>query len=415
MHSLWRIFWLELTALRRSKTVAVLWLVSVAWMFALPFLAKGDGTEEGLREVVLRYSLGGVFLLLVIALVSSATGSLARERALRRLQLTLVRPVRYSAIVWMKGLAHIFVGAFVLATPFLLVSFVFDPARPCFHVCKPVLPSPREEAKAMYEAYMNDPETPPEIKRTKKSIVMRLLENRAVDHYQTIATNETALWRFDYAFGEPREVSVRLRFTNQFDMRDDVRGVFELGELSSAVSNITQAVLLIPLGETISGETLSFRNQGSNPLMLRPRKDVDLLVSADGFLRNLLRTYIELVSILSLLIFFALFLSAALGRPVAIFVAFVTLLVGEMSPSVIEQYPDELETDTIDRIGLVLTRFSAEISRPVSSLDPLARLAVDECVESGEVAAVVATNIFVLPFFLALVSGFLLPRKQDES
>ena len=93
------IVWLELTALVRTRTVAMLGVAAVAWMAVFPHLVKGDGTEEGVRELTIHFSLGGVFALLVVALLASATASVAKERAERRLQLTMVRPVRYFAVV----------------------------------------------------------------------------------------------------------------------------------------------------------------------------------------------------------------------------------------------------------------------------------------------------------------------------
>jgi len=181
MISFWRIFCLELTTLVRTRTVALLLLVSAAWMFLLPFVVTGDGTPDGARELYIRYSVGGVFALLLIALLASATGSLARERAARRLQLTMVRPVRYFAIALGKILAHVAVGAAVLAVAFAILACRTDLTRPCNHVLKPILPTPREEAVRMYDAFMADPATPERVRHARKSVVLRLLENRAVD------------------------------------------------------------------------------------------------------------------------------------------------------------------------------------------------------------------------------------------
>ena len=81
MKALLKIFWLEVVSVWRSGTFAILTAVSVAWMFAFPYVVEGDGTAEGVREMYVRYSLGGVFALLVVALLATATGVLAEERA----------------------------------------------------------------------------------------------------------------------------------------------------------------------------------------------------------------------------------------------------------------------------------------------------------------------------------------------
>ena len=435
MISFWRIFWLEFTGFVRSKALMLLVAASVLWMVGLPFVLKGDGTADGARELYVHFSLGGVFALLVIALLASATGSLAREREAKRLQLTLVRPVRYTLIVLGKILAHVAVGALVLAIACGILAFRTDLGRPCNHVLSPVLPTPREEAKAMYESYMKDPNTPEQVKRTKKEIVLRLLENRAVDRYEVVDTNACATWKFDSCslIPDPCSLAVRMRFTNQYEMRQDVRGTFTLGDYRGTVSNITQAVLTVPLilksprtnvetdlssdqrinGPSDQGRMLSFFNEGVSALMFRPRRDINLLVPADAFGWNLTRAYVALLAILAFVVSVGTFLSAGLGRPVAMFVAFVTLIVSEMSPSVVAQYPDELETKIVDRIGLYITRFAAEVTRPVSAAAPLEALAQDECVEPATVARLAAADFLAIPLFLSLLASFILPRKQD--
>ena len=412
---------LELVALVRTRTVAMLAVASLAWMAAFPHFVRGDGTPEGARELTIHFSLGGVFALLVVALLASATASIAKERAERRLQLTMVRPVRYFAIVLGKIAAHVAAGAFVLALACAALAFRVNLSTPCSHVLKPVMPTPQEEAKVMYAAYMADTNTPVAVRRAKKSVVLRMLANRAVDRYDTIPTNTVSRWRFRGVDGSDG-LAVRMRFTNQLEMRQDVRGEFRLGSLGAVVSNITQAVLTVPLAGRAIGDVaaggdaeLSFSNRGKTALMLRPRRDVELLTPADAFWCNLLRAYVEMIAILSIVIAFGVALSSGLGRPVALFVAFVALVVGEMSPSVIEQYPDELETNAIDRVGLVITRFAAEVTRPISSLSPLEKLAKDECVEPRETMRLAVSNLLLLPVILSLVAAFAMPRKQDDA
>ena len=418
MISFWRIFWLEILSLTRSKTLALLAMAGIGWMLVFPLIIKGDGTEEGARELYVHFSLGGVFVLLVVALLASATGSLATERTAKRLQLTLVRPVRYFAVVFGKILAHVTVGAIVLAAACAVLLLRVDPARPCNHVLSPVLPSPQEEAKVMYEEYMKAPDTPEAVRKAKKDVVLRILTQRAIDYYQTLPTNGVVTWQFDSSSlaRRPSGLSVRMRFTNQFEMRQDVVGTFRLAGMAGAVSNITQAVLLVPLAGTATNAVteLSFENMGKSALMLRPRKDIHLLVPADGFGWNLLRAFVGMVAGLMLVVSIGLFLSSALGRPVALFVAFSALIVGEMSPSVVEQYPSELEAGLADRIGLFIARTAAEVTRPVSSLSPLEALAKDECVESAKIAKSCLADVVVLPCLLSLLAAFVLPRKQDD-
>lgn len=421
MSSFWRIFSLEFLSVLRTKTLAMLLVASVAWMLVAPHLLVADGTDAGARQMCLKYSLGGVVALLSIALLASATSAIAREREAKRLQLTMVRPVRFFTIALGKIAALSVVGALVLAVATGIEAARQDLSRPSRHVLSPVLPSAREEAERMYEMYMKDPETPAEVKKTKKSIVIRLLTQRAVDHYQVIPTNAAVAWKMEpLAADAMKGLSVRLRFTNTFDVREDVRGTLFFGGLSGSVSNITQAVTEIPLAAlattvapTNAANELVFRNEGASAVMLRPRRDINLLAPADGLGWNLVRAYVELLGLLVLLISLGVFLGAGLGQAPALFTAFVILLLSEVSPSVVDQYPDQLETNTVDRIGLSITRMAAEATHPLSTLTPLTKLAEDERVETREVVRTSCLNLFVVPLIFAFLSALVLPRKEN--
>lgn len=420
MNSFWRIFSLELKTLWRSKTLPILLIVAAAWMLFASEMLKGDGTSEGALELYLRFSLGGVFTMLLLTLVFAATATLSKEREEKRLQLTMVRPVRYVVIALAKSLALTFAGFLVLGLSAVILSFKVDTSTICNHVLSPKLESARSEAERMYKSYMEDPTTAPEIKRAKKSLVLRILTQRAIDHFQTIDTKGEAEWVFEIpkSFAAKR-LAAQIRFTNLYDVRSSVFGRFQLEDRTGVVSNITQAILSVPLesdkteiSEVFGEKTLKFFNEGSGAIMLRNRKDIHLLIPADTLFKNLLRSVIELTAILGFVIAFSVFLGAALSRPVATFVAIVLLLVTEMSPSVIEQYPDELETNMIDRIGLVLTRGAEKATRPLSSLNPLEAFSRNECIEWSEAGEAALMNLILAQLLFSLLSSFVLPRNM---
>lgn len=420
MNSFWRIFSLELSGLWRSKTLPILLSLAVAWMFLSPEILKGDGTIEGARELYLRFSLGGVFTMLLVALVFTATAAISKEREAHRLQLTMVRPVRYMVIALAKSMALTLAGFLVLTLSAVIAAMKVDISAQCNHVLSPKMESPRSEAERMYKSYMEDPTTATEIKKAKKALVLRILTQRAIDHFQTIDTKGEAEWAFDIPKSfAAKDLSARIRFTNLYDMRSSVFGKFLLEDREGVVSNITQAILAVPLKtekgdeQALFGEkTLRFVNEGNGAVMLRSRKDIHLLIPADTLLKNLIRSVMELTLILGFVIALSVFLGAALSRPVATFVAIVLLMVTEMSPSVIEQYPDELETKTIDRIGLVLTRGAEKATRPLSSLNPLEALSRNECVEWKDVGEAALINLLLAQLLFSLLSSFVLPRNM---
>ena len=422
MTSLLRIFSLELKSLVRSWTAPMLLAGSLGWLFLAQRILVTDSTAEGYRAMVVRYGLGGVFALLVVSLLATGTGAIASEREAKRLQLTQVRPVSAVTIAWGKFLAISLVGAVTLAVSCVTVALSSGFAgRSCNHVIRPTLESPREEAERMYNFYMQDPDTPPQVKMARKSVVMRILEQRAKDNYQTVRTNETASWSFPGLgkwIAAHRDVtpSVRFRFSNSFNMRDEVRGMIVTDGLVGSVSNITQTAITIPLstgGVAGDKDVLTFTNSGKSAVMLRPRQDIELLTPADSFEWNVFRAFVVMASMLSLVIAIGIFLGAGLSRPVALFSAIVLLAVSEMSPSVVEQYPDQLESDRIDSIGLAIARATERCTKSVSSLSPLSLVADDDCVEMRDVVGTFVLNFALLPLLLSALSAFLIHRKQE--
>ncbi len=411
MSSFWRIFSLEWRSLARGKTLTIVTALSLGWVALARVFVRGDGTAEGAREMLLRFSLSGAATIVAVSMLVAAAGGLAKERDAKVLQLSLVRPVW----PWTLALGRIMaISAAAAAMMFLAMALHLAVngtlESGCFHVFRPILPSPEEEARTIYEFYMNDPNTPAAVKKASKDVVLRLLAQRAKDNYLTIPAGDVATLKF--APQDREDGAVRLRFTNLYDQRRKVDGELAFGEAKSAIGNITQAVNVFPLEGRLSGEELTISNNSKDSIMLRPRRDIVLLTPADGFVANFLRSYLQLCALMTLMISFGVALSSFLGRPVAIFTVIVALIVSEMSPSVIEQYPDELETDKIDKIGLVFTRFAAKAAHPVSAMNPIGALAENEAVEWAELLRNLIAAVILAPALLSLIPALALPRKQ---
>lgn len=418
MKGLFAIFTLEFRALVRSRALAILLGLSVLWMFVMPFVVKSDGSDEGARQMYVEYALGGVFALTLVALTASAAGTLAKDRTGRRLALTLVRPVASCTVALGRIAALSFGGAAVLAVATGILALRSDLRRPCDHVLSPLMESPRTEAERMYEVFLHDPDTPKEVLEAKREDVVRILTQRAAEHYQSIPTNATASWSFEVPDAAAKgPFAVRLRFTNMYDMREDVAGRFSFGGLSGEIRDVTKAVTRIALTGTAEAraQELVFANEGKGELMLRPRRDIQLLAEADGFGWNLLRAYLELVAVLTVALSVAVFLGAGLGRSTAVFTAVTLLVIATVSPAVMEECPQELDTARGDRIGLALTRFAAAVTAPLTAVSPLEHLAADECLETDEFVRTLAVDFVLFPLVFALLSAAVLPRKGEEA
>ena len=419
MRSLFSVLSLELKALVRSFSVPLLLVAVAAWVLAVPSIVTDDGTPEGAWRLHLMWSISGSFALILITWASAAAGSLARERQLKRLPLSLTRPVPRAFLVYGRYLAFLLTG--VLALACALTTFALrhrlspELAQPCYHSYRPVMPTPHEEALALYDKYMASSETPDEVKKLPKARVLRILESRASENYQGIPTNRLTKWTFHAPKTAQPPPIVRLRLSTPMDLRDSIHGEFLFQNWAGTVESVTQTILNVPLTNVphaVDFPELAFRNESPTNLMLRPRQDLELLYVADGFKGNLFRAGLELTAILALVLAFALFVGAGLSRSVAIFTVISLLAVTLMAPAIVESYPDPLETNVTERIGLTITRAAQSLTQPLAVYSPVAHLAESTCIEWAEVAEALITNAVVFPILLSLLAGVILSRRD---
>ena len=306
-------------------------------------------------------------------------------------------------------------------TAVLTLVHVTDPP-PCMHHFEPTLPPPVEKAREMMDEYLANPKTPEFVKKAPRSAVLRLLTNKELDRYDVVRSGASMSWPFDPSLAGVTNMLVRVRFATQFDLRSPLEGVFTLGEMSAVVSNKTQSVVNVPLkrvekvervGKVEEGEGLSlmFTNTGKELVMLRPRRDLEVLVPADSFGMNLARAVVQMLVVTALLSAFGLFLSSALSRPVAVFTSLVTVAVALMAPSVVIQFPDEIETTLSNKIGLLITRTVYALTSTAGEMEPVSALATDSCIEWGELLKCTLVSGVLLPLLLLGATAFIVRRK----
>lgn len=417
MNGFLAIFVLMLRSLLRSKAALMLLLASETWMVALPFVLRSDGTAEGARELYLRYSLGGSFLIVLVVTLAMAAGSLAKERDAFTLQLSLVRPVQHWVLALAKICAITFVGATVIILAGFTTFFFNDPLEMCYSVKNPVLPSIESESEKMYNDLVKDPKIEKELKGANRVQLLEFLSGKISDSYDVIEadqTNRTVAIKFDMN-GEKAD-RVRVKFSTSFNLRDDVALSFKLGTRGAIVTNSTQSVFDVPLGEiSAKGDenSLVIENLGSQALMYRIRKDIQVLVKGDAFVFNVLRASMVLISIIALAVAFGVFLSSALSHPVAVFTAMTVMVVITMTPPTNESY-FELKTLPLgERMSIAVAETIADATRSVVKLHPIEDLATGIKIEPVEVLGAVGRHCFLEPLLLALLSGLIMLRKVE--
>ena len=405
---------------RGHVLTALLVLAGLAHVF-MPYVVRSDGTDAGGREMFLRMVPGGVYAILCIAMLSCACSLLANERESNRLGLSVVRPASAFAMVLGRLLALVAVSAVVLAFNAGLTC-ARGGWRDCRHVYEPVLEPPESAALKVMEQMLADTNTPQEVRSTPRSTLLSILAGREKDRYETVPPAYSVSWPFAAEAAEAATgLVVRIRFSTQYNTRADVRGGVSFGPWSAAVSNCTQSVFDLPLvrnGAWTAEEALvplAFSNSGTESMMLRPRCDIQLLVPADSFAMNVFRASCEMLCVVAFLCAFGLFLSAALSRPVAIFVALALLLVSEMAPAVVAQYPDAIDLPFTDRFGLALSRCVAFVTSALSGPQPLSSLATDTCLEWTALARTFLLDAVAAPLAFVSLAAVLVRRQAVAS
>ena len=409
-------FLLAWRALVRGHVLTLLLVATALAHLLLPALVRSDGTAEGWREMFVRAVPGTTYAFTVIALLACACGFFAQERERFRLSLTVVRPVSAFAVAFGKWVALCLAAGLVYSFSAALTLARVPAPPPCMHHFAPTLPPPVEKAREMMDEYLANPKTPEFVKKAPRSAVLRLLTNKELDRYDVVRSGKSISWPFDASLANVTNMLVRVRFATQFDLRSPLEGVFTLGDFAAVVSNKTQSVVDVPLKkvekvEKGGGLELKFSNTGKELVMLRPRRDLEVLVPADSFGINLARAVVQMLVVTALLSAFGLFLSSAFSRTVSIFTSLVTVAVALMAPSVVMQFPDEIETTFSNKIGLLITRTVYAFTSTAGEMEPVSALATDTCIEWGELLKCALVSGVLLPLLLLVATALVVRRK----
>ena len=98
----------------RSRVVAVLLLLLLVAILALPLTIKGDGTLTGAVQVLLRYTLGAVTIILSVATLWAGCAAIATEIQDRQVHLIVTKPVHRLELWLGKWLGLVALNAVLL-------------------------------------------------------------------------------------------------------------------------------------------------------------------------------------------------------------------------------------------------------------------------------------------------------------
>ena len=415
----WRSLW-------RGKTLWILLAAVVAAHVFLPGLARSDGTSAGRLEMHVRVVCGAVAALAYVSALALACGSFAREREDDLLPLSLVRPVSAFSVAAGRWFALVLLLAGILAVNAVLTNIVLSrsayPPGDCRIHHAPALPPAEVTAASAMEAFLKSERTPDEVKKAPRAAVLALLTAKENERYEVIRPGQAVSWPFAVPVGTGPLV-VRTRFSTLYNLKADLSGIFRYGVLEGVVSNSTQAILETPLRPSnkwtdpvasvlgTDPAAVSFTNTGKTDVMLRPRRDVELLAPGDSFMANSARATGEMLAIAGLLAAFGLFLSAALSRPVALFTAAVLLAAALMAPDAVSQFPDEFHATAGEKAGLFISRAVTRLTAALSEVSPVSDLAAGRAIAPGALARTLVADLVAWPALFLALAAFILRRK----
>ena len=407
----WRGLW-------RGKTLWTLLAAVIASHFLLPGIVRSDGTDAGEFEMTVRIVCGAVAAMVYVAALAIGGGMFAKEREDDLLSLSLVRPTSAFSIAFGRWLAVVLLFSCVVFANAVLLNVVMQKdasGRPdCRVHVSPTLPPAEVSAAKAMDAFLKDERTPEAVKKSPRAAILSLLTAKENERYEVVRPGQTASWPFTYVGTDP--VSVKTRFSTMYSLKAALNGVFRFGNTSGTVSNNTQAVLEVPLvacteANTNGSGVLSFTNTGKSDVMLRPRRDIELLAPGDSFLANSVRASVEMLALAGLLAAFGLFLSAALSRPVALFTAAVLLAAAMMAPDAVAEFPDEFNATFGEKTGLAISRTVMSLTSAVSEASPVSDLATSKAIGVRDIIRIVACNLMLFPSVLLALTAVLLRRK----
>ena len=85
-----------------------------------------------------------------------------------------------------------------------------------------------------------------------------------------------------------------------------------------------------------------------------------------------------------------------------------------ISPATMEDYPDPIESNAIDRFGLMMTEFCADLTFSLTKHNPISQLESSECVEWRDVFSASLSALIHSAAFSA-IAGLAMLRKSDRA
>lgn len=433
----------------RSRVLIGLGVLLLCLMIALPLTMKGSGSPEGDIHVLLYYTLGCAWIIVMVAALFLSCASVSRDIEQEKIRLVVVKPVRKTEI-WLgkwfgvlaiNALLLLFIG---LTTAGLLMWKLrswdskgnLQSSRTALVANRSIPPQPEnigEELERRFNAALvsigeqGRKTTAFQRERIRGFIRQRLLMARS-----QVSPGSGKTWQIDVPrrtrTGEPAVLHINIS-----PLSGDIRSEHGSWLLRSGSEPgiVIEGKVVAGMGNRISvperfahaGETLEVRfenDRGGQPVVFDTEAAVELRIREGSFARNLFFSLLVIFCQLALVSALGLAAGTFFSFPVATFVV-STLVFLSMTGHyfVVSQESDVLspigvqprEQSVFHAVGETLVLGLEHVTGPALRFNPLAHLSDGLLVSLGSVFQALGVAIGYSAI-LTLISSLYLSRRE---
>ncbi|MEI6082965.1 MAG: ABC transporter permease subunit [Verrucomicrobiota bacterium] len=421
----------------RSRVVVVLLGLLLVAIIALPLTIKGDGTVGGTVQVLLRYTLGAVTLILSIATLWAGCAAISTEVQERQVHLLVTKPV-YRAQLWLGkwlGLLILNAGLLALAGAATYALLRWDLRQENLaqflvaqRVVKPVPVEIEETARKVFDEQKRRGELPPGPPDQILEAIRQQLRQQAYSIPAGLARR--FVFELPNAPLPGRPLAVRYKFASSLTGKDPV-GCLLVAGAPDRPDRFQKPELTAPAGvhlvrippamlESNGMLTVDIANIHPVPvtMIFAPDDGVQVLVQETSFEMNLVRCLLVALCQLAFLGALAVTIGSVFSLPVAaVTAAYAVMLMN------IGGYLQTLTTernifgsgDTPGAIDFLLHLIYVGLfwlTKPFQQANPLEPLAGGELIAWSWVGSILLWQVIVAGGAVALLGMWLFNRRE---
>jgi hypothetical protein len=407
----------------RSRALFGLAVLLLFLMIGLPMTVKGSGSPASDVNVLLYYTLGCAWAVIMVATLLLSCAGISRDIEQEKIRLVAVKPVRKTEIWLGKWFGVLAMNAVLLVFVGVTVSGLlswkirsWDPAtkkrlRQTVLVANRTIPHRPddigEDLERMYEIELDSiKEHGRETSAFQRKRIRGSIRHALLTAYSQVSPGNGKAWQIDIPraakVGEP--MALHINFSPLSGEIRSERGSWSLSAGSDSELVIEDRIVAgmgnrIPLPDDFvsRGQTLSVRFEnatGGSSVVFDPEAAIELRIRESSFARNLFFSLLVIFCQLALLSAFGLAAGTFFSFPVATFVATVLVflsmtghyfVVSEKSDVLSPVGVQPREQSVFHAVGETLVLGLERISGPALRLNSLVKLSNGLLVSLGSV------------------------------